>query len=132
MFEEWEFHDITPVYLQLADKLRYGILSGKIGAGHKLPSYRQLAKQLRINPAPATVQKAYRCLVTEQLLIKTGEGFFVLPDKNTIQLLRLDKAQSFVCQYLSRMTELGYGRTEAICEVLVFMNRMKEPPGNVH
>lgn len=130
MFEEWEFHDITPVYLQLADKLRYGILSGKIGAGHKLPSYRQLAKQLRINPA--TVQKAYRCLVTEQLLIKTREGFFVLPDENTIQLLRLDKAQSFVCQYLSRMTELGYSRTEAICEVLVFMNRMKELPSNVH
>lgn len=130
MFEEWEFHDITPVYLQLADKLRYGILSGKIGIGHKLPSYRQLAKQLRINPA--TVQKAYRCLVTEQLLIKSGEGFFVLPDENTIQLFRLDKEQSFVCQYLSRMTELGYSRTEAICKVLVFMNRMKEPPSNIH
>lgn len=70
--------------------------------------------------------------MTEQLLIKTGEGFFVLPDENTIQLLRLDKAQSFVCQYLSRMTELGYSRTEAICEVLVFMNRMKESPSNVH
>lgn len=117
-------------HLQLPDKLRYSILSGKIDAGHKLPSCRQLAKQLRINPA--TVQKTYRCLVTEQLLIKTGEGFFVLPDENTIQLLRLDKAQSFVCQYLSRMTELGYSRTEAICEVLVFMNRMKESPSNVH
>ena len=69
------YRDPRPLYEQLEEKLRRMILSGAIGPGEKLPSVRELAGQLSINPN--TIQRAYRELEAAGFLYSVpGKGSF--------------------------------------------------------
>jgi GntR family transcriptional regulator len=70
-----------PVYLQLADQIRYAAASGRLRAGESLPSLRPLAEELSINRN--TIAKAYAELES-QGIIETlpGKGFFVKQNKS--------------------------------------------------
>ncbi|MBQ2691435.1 MAG: GntR family transcriptional regulator [Clostridia bacterium] len=66
------YRDSRPIYEQIKDNYRKLILSGAMAPGEKLPSVRELASQLAINPN--TIQRAYREL--------EGEGFiYTIPGK---------------------------------------------------
>jgi GntR family transcriptional regulator len=68
--------DATPIWKQIDDELRRLVAAGQLPAGEYVPSVRDLAKQLRINPA--TVARAYQSLVDAGILvIKRGEGTLV-------------------------------------------------------
>lgn len=70
------YRDPRPIYEQLKEKLRRMILSGAMAEGEKLPSVRELAGQLSINPN--TIARAYRELEAEGFLYSvTGRGSFV-------------------------------------------------------
>ena len=66
-----DLHTGVPVYRQLIDQVRAGIASGSLSAGDQLPTVRQLAVDLEINPN--TVMRAYRELALGGLL-KTHQG----------------------------------------------------------
>lgn len=69
------YRDPRPIYEQLKEKLRRMILSGAIAEGEKLPSVRELAGQLSINPN--TIARAYRELEAEGFVYSvTGRGSF--------------------------------------------------------
>jgi len=69
------YRDPRPIYEQIVDELRKRIVSGAIEADHKLPSVRELAQQLAINPN--TIQRAYRELEqTGYLYSVPGKGNF--------------------------------------------------------
>ncbi len=76
MIFQVDFQAGKPVYLQLADQIRYAAASGRLRPGDPLPSLRPLAEELRINRN--TIAKAYAELET-QGIIETipGKGFFV-------------------------------------------------------
>jgi GntR family transcriptional regulator len=66
----------TPLYEQIASYYKAQVASGRIAAGDPLPSVRQLAARLRINPA--TVSQAYRSLEAEGFAeSRQGSGTFV-------------------------------------------------------
>ena len=68
--------DPRPIYEQIMDNLRRLIISGGVAPGEKLPSVRELAAQLAINPN--TIQRAYRELENEGYLVTLpGKGAFV-------------------------------------------------------
>jgi len=70
------FHDKSPIYRQLAGRLRRMILEGVYQNGDALPSVRQIASEQRINPI--TVSKAYQILVDDDLVEKKrGLGMYV-------------------------------------------------------
>ncbi len=75
------FHGIDPrspipLYVQIADRVRLAIATGTLGSAAPLPSVRQLAAELRINPA--TVIQAYRDLEAQGFVeIRHGAGTFV-------------------------------------------------------
>lgn len=72
------FDDRTPIYQQIADRLRHDILSGDLQEGDQVMSTTQYATTHRINPA--TAAKAMSTLVDEELLHKRrGLGMFVSP-----------------------------------------------------
>ena len=76
LFEQVNPRAATPLYAQIADGVRLAIARGELTVGEGLPSVRQLATQLRINPA--TVSQAYRELETEGLVeMRQGAGSFV-------------------------------------------------------
>jgi len=79
--------DETPVYAQIVQQIKFGIASGTLRSGEQLPSVRELATQLRINPN--TVARAYRELEYERLVAtQKGRGVFVAMDAG-----RLPKAE---------------------------------------
>ena len=69
------YRDPRPIYEQLEEKLRRLILSGAIAEGERLPSVRELAAQLAINPN--TIQRAYRELEQAGFIYSVpGKGSF--------------------------------------------------------
>jgi GntR family transcriptional regulator len=69
-------HSGVPVYRQIVDQVRGGIASGALHAGEQLPTVRQLAVDLAINPN--TVVRAYRELEWGGLLESNqGTGTFI-------------------------------------------------------
>ena len=76
MLLQIDFQAGKPVYLQIADQIRYAAASGKLRPGEPLPSLRPLAEELRINRN--TIAKAYAELEA-QGLVETiqGKGHFL-------------------------------------------------------
>ena len=69
------YRDPRPIYEQVRDALRQLILTGAIGPEEKLPSVRELAGQLAINPN--TIQRAFRELEADGLIYTVpGKGAF--------------------------------------------------------
>ena len=73
-----DYRDARPIYTQIADNFRNQIRAGILAEGDKLPSVRELAGELTINPN--TIQRAYRELEHEGFIYSmTGKGSFVSP-----------------------------------------------------
>lgn len=71
-----DYRDVRPIYAQLIDRLRREILEGILTEGDRLPSVRELAAQLAINPN--TIQRAYRELEAQGWVASVpGKGTFV-------------------------------------------------------
>jgi GntR family transcriptional regulator len=76
MFDHIDSRSPTPLYAQIAARLRVAIAAGELKSGDGLPSVRQLSSKLRINPA--TVVQAYRELEADGLVAtRQGAGSFV-------------------------------------------------------
>lgn len=72
--------DLRPLYLQIMDEIRRAIVVGKLKPEDPLPSVRDLASELVINPR--TVSQAYQELEREDVVyVKRGQGTFVAPTK---------------------------------------------------
>jgi GntR family transcriptional regulator len=68
--------DAVPIWKQIEDGVRRLIAAGSLTAGMAVPSVRDLARELQVNPM--TVSKAYQRLTDEGLLeVRRGEGTFV-------------------------------------------------------
>ncbi len=70
-FYKIQFHDKEPVYVQIVEYLKRAIYLGEVQNGEVLPSRREIAVQLKINPN--TAQKAFR-LMEEEGLIQTPKN----------------------------------------------------------
>lgn len=82
-----EWHDKSPIYRQLAEKLHELILQGTYDDNDAIPSVRQIAADHRINPL--TVSKAFQILVDEQLVIKKrGLGMYIAPHARDLLIAR--------------------------------------------
>lgn len=75
-----DLHSGVPAYRQLIDQVRSGIASGSLTSGDQLPTVRQLAVDLAINPN--TVMRAYRELELGGLIeTHQGTGTFIANKK---------------------------------------------------
>ncbi|MHC1768600.1 MAG: GntR family transcriptional regulator [Verrucomicrobiia bacterium] len=73
----------VPVYRQMMDQIKYYVASGALQPGDQLPSIRELALRLSVNPT--TVVKAYGELQHAQIIeMRHGKGVFVTG--NTVQM----------------------------------------------
>ena len=71
-----DYRDARPIYTQICDGIRDQILSGILRPDDRLPSVRELATQLTINPN--TIQRAYRELEAQGFIASVpGKGCFV-------------------------------------------------------
>ena len=105
-----DYRDARPIYVQIMDRFRDQISAGVLTSGEKLPSVRELAVQLSINPN--TIQRSYRQLEAEGWIATVpGKGCFVcgLPEYTREQRLELLAAFDKSAAALLRM---GMSRKE--------------------
>lgn len=77
-----DFGDHRPLYEQIRDKMKDLIINGILADNDKIPSVRELASTLAINPN--TIQKAYKELENEGYIYSLkARGNFVTPRKQT-------------------------------------------------
>lgn len=99
---ELDWNDAQPIYRQLRDRVVAMMLDGELREGDPLPSVRQVASDLRVNPL--TVLKSYQGLVDEQLIEKRrGVGMYVRPGAR--QLLLSDERERFLNTEWPRVVE---------------------------
>ena len=110
-----------PIYEQLVEQLRKQLFLGVVQAGQALPSVRQLATELGINPN--TIQKAYRRMEAEGMIISVpGKGSFISDDladmlkKQRDEQLEKTRKQIRTCrdmgldkQLIEKLTDEIYG-----------------------
>ena len=71
-----DYRDARPIYLQICEGFRQQILAGVLQKDDRMPSVRELATQLAINPN--TIQRAYRELESQGWVVSVpGKGSFV-------------------------------------------------------
>ena len=76
MLVEIDTHSGVPIYRQVVEQIRRQIITGRLAEGGQLPTVRDLAKRLKVNPM--TVSKAYSLLEIEGLVERRrGVGLFV-------------------------------------------------------
>ena len=85
-------HDPRPLYVQIVDEVRRALVLGHLTVDEPLPSVRQLATDLRINPN--TVSQAYRELESQGVVeVRRGQGTYaVKPSLNGTQRRALIRA----------------------------------------
>ena len=93
-----------PVYRQIMDQIKRDIALGRVIKNEKLPTVRQLAGQIAINPN--TIAKAYRQLEQEGIIVtKAGAGAFVANlDSNLSRSVR----KNLISEELERIAVEAY------------------------
>lgn len=111
-----EFDNQRPIWLQIVEYIRQGIISGIWKEGDRLPSVREWALELQVNPN--TMVKALAQLEREGLIAtKRGSGKFVAADSRLLTRKARDEATEITERYLSQMKQLGYDEKQ-IAELL--------------
>jgi len=105
------YRDARPIYEQVKDALRRLIVSGAIADGERLPSVRQLASQLAINPN--TIQRAYNELEAEGYAASVpGKGSFAVRGARSA----LDARRRELCERLretaAELRAMGVSQSE--------------------
>ena len=112
MFEQLDPRSPTPLYAQIANRLRVAIAAGELRPGAALSSVRHLAAELRVNPA--TGAQAYRDLESEGFVeMRQGAGTFVreVPPEGRARE-RARQATTLVRQMLGDAGRLGVSLAE--------------------
>ena len=95
-----------PLYEQLVEQLRRQLFLGAAQAGQALPSVRQLATELGINPN--TIQKAYRRMEAEGMIVSVpGKGSFISDDLADMLKKQRDEQIEKTRQQITTCREMG-------------------------
>jgi GntR family transcriptional regulator len=104
--------DPKPIYEQVRDNFRDLIISGALPVDYRMPSVRELASKLAINPN--TIQRAYRELETEGYIVSVpGRGSFVCSSEAAVTERRRELEKDFV-SLAGELKNLGAGEDELI------------------
>ncbi len=103
--------DSRPIWIQLVEEFRRRIAAGTWPPGSKIPSVRELALEVGVNPN--TVQRALAELDrTELTTAERTSGRFVTSDQRVIDATRGDLAATSTDEYIQSMTGLGLSMDE--------------------
>ena len=107
------FDPMSPIWLQVATRIKQQIVTGELPPGSKLPVGRDLALQYGINPN--TAARIYQEMEREGLCrTQRGLGTFVTESRETIEALREEMARQAVSRFLADLAGLGLSREEAV------------------
>ena len=109
----YSFDNERPIYVQLVEKLELDIISGKLKPGERIPSVRELAITLKVNPN--TMQKALAELEDKGLVYtERTNGKFVSDNKKLIEERKKKLAKKKTEEFLKSMQDIGITFEETI------------------
>ena len=109
----WTSKDDRPIYSQLVDLIKIGIVSSEWQPGSKLPSVRDLAEEAGVNPN--TMQRALSDLERDGLVYsKRTSGRYITEDNDMIDSVRKTIAEENINSFLDSMKKLGFTPEETL------------------
>lgn len=108
-----EFKSDIPIYLQIVWEFQRQIAAGELKAGDKIPSVRETAVKISVNPN--TVSRSYQELerlgITET---KRGMGTYIVQNENVETSMKKEMAEVLVQDFITRMEQCGFSETEIL------------------
>ena len=110
---QWKFDGNAPIYTQLVDQMKLGIVSGEWIPGQRIPAVRELAVDAGVNPN--TMQRALQELERQGLMFsQRTSGRFVTEDREMIGKVREQIAGERITEFLSGMSQLGFTEQDIV------------------
>lgn len=107
----WTFDEKSPIYLQIAYRVKLKIASKELSMGQQLLPVREFAQEAEVNPN--TVQRAFQELEKEGLVYSARtSGRFVTEDEKLIDQKRHEIAQSLMKNFVTEMAAIGFSSAE--------------------
>lgn len=108
-----EFDNNLPIYIQLVEKIKTYIISGKAKVGERLPSVREFALMMKVNPN--TMQKALVELEETGLIYtERTNGKFVTQDTTLVAKFKREYALKLAEKYVEDMKNIGVDGVEML------------------
>ena len=124
-FENFAMEDGSPIYLQILRHIKRGVIAGNVCNGDELPSRRVLSALLGVNPN--TVQKAYRMLEEEGLIIShSGAKSYMSLNDEKVQAIRGELLENDTINAIRMLRQMGVGKKEAISLIEEYWDRSEE------
>lgn len=107
----WTFDEKSPIYLQIAYRVKLKIASKELSMGQQLLPVREFAQEAGVNPN--TVQRAFQELEKEELVYSARtSGRFVTEDEKLIDQKRHEIAQNLIKNFVTEMIAIGFNSPE--------------------
>ena len=121
--------DARPIWRQIEEGVQHLVARGALASGSAVPSVRDLARDLQVNPA--TVFKAYQRLTDAGVLtVRRGEGTFVAAAPPPMSGTgRSDRLREEAVRYASVAVTLGASREEAVAVLDTAWRSLKDGNG---
>ena len=104
---DWKFRSDLPIYSQLVEQIKLGIVSAKLLPGERLMSVRDMATEAGVNPN--TMQRALQELEREGMVYsQRTAGRFVTENMQVIERAKKKFAEEQIRSFLEAMKKLGY------------------------
>ncbi len=119
----------VPIYLQVVNAIKHQVAAGQLVPGQQLPTVRQLATDLRVNPN--TIARAYDVLDADRVITtQQGRGTYVReqPDQEHLQQARQDQLLRLVDSVVGKALSMGYGVQEVREAFEAQLARWSKPP----
>ncbi|MCT8137938.1 GntR family transcriptional regulator [Anaerobacillus sp. CMMVII] len=116
------FDNSKPIYLQLMDYFFQQICNGSLIPGQKLPSVRETAVDVGVNPN--TVQRTYAEMERKGIVeARRGQGSFVTDNEVVIKQLRSEISEQYITTFITYMLNNGFSEAEIIEQVKVALKK---------
>ena len=97
-----KFNEGIPIYMQIIEKIKADIVSGKLKGGDKLPSVREVSESFKVNPN--TIQRVFQELEREGFTYaQRGIGTFIVESSDLLQELKNSQAHKYTARYIQEM-----------------------------
>ncbi|WP_099192736.1 GntR family transcriptional regulator [Tepidibacter mesophilus] len=118
-----EFDNSKPIYLQIIEDIKKKLIRGEIKPGDKIPSQRELAKDIKVNPN--TVQRAYREMESINLVkALRGQGTFICDEEELLNEIKKEMANEVLIKFVEEMKSLGFKDDEVIDLVKLWQEKI--------
>ena len=122
---EWKLRSDLPIYSQLVEQIKLGIVSGSLLPGERLMSVRDMATEAGVNPN--TMQRALQELERDGMVYsQRTSGRFVTENLQVIERAKKKLAEEQIRGFQEAMKKLGYRREE----ILTLLKEKEEENGD--